>query len=178
MRAMRAVRTNRPNEVKAAAWGHRPARAGAAGGVVLALAATGCSVGQGSPDGWRYLRTGSVAVALPKTWRVRAGGAELPGTLGRTDAALTVAGAVPARAGRLPSDARRETLTIDGSRAQVLSYAQATPDGRPAGHVEVRLRDPAGHPVTIRAWAVDGTAHDPALLQEIVNSVEFPARQQ
>ena len=141
----------------------------------LVLATTGCSVGQGSPDGWRYLRTGSVAVALPKTWQERVGGAELPGTGGRTDAALTVTAAAPARHLKLPADARRETLTLDGRRAQVLSFSQAAPDGRAAGHVEISVRDPAGHPVTIRAWAVDGTAHDPALLQEIVNSVEFPA---
>jgi len=140
----------------------------------LALAAAGCSVGQGSPDGWRYLRTGSVAVALPKTWRARTGGAELPGTHGRTDAALSVTASAPRTHG-VPADARRETLTIDGCRAQVLSFARAAPDGRPAGHVEVHVRDRAGHPVTISAWAVDGTAHDPALLQEIVNSVEFPA---
>jgi hypothetical protein len=149
-------------------------RAGHIAVTLLALAATGCSVGQGSPDGWRYLRAGPVAVALPKTWRVRAGGAELPGTRGRTDAALSVA-AAPRHPGRVPADARRETLTIDGRRAQVLSFAAAAPDGRPAGHVEVRVLDPAGPAVTIRAWAVDGTAHDPALLREIVNSVEFPA---
>jgi hypothetical protein len=141
----------------------------------LALAAAGCSVGQGSPDGWRYLHTGPVAVALPKTWRERAGGAVLPGAGGRADAALTVTGAAPARHAKLPADARRETLTLDGRRAQVLSFSQAAPDGRPAGHVEISVRDRAGHPVTIRAWAVDGAAHDPALLQEIVNSVEFPA---
>lgn len=61
------------------------------GAVVLVLAAAaGCSVGQGSPDGWRYQRHGPVAVALPKTWRATAGGALLRGPGGRTDAALSL----------------------------------------------------------------------------------------
>jgi hypothetical protein len=145
-----------------------------AGAATLVLgAAAGCSVGQGAPDGWRYLRHGPVAVALPKTWRPTADGARLPGVRGRTDAALTV-GAATGPAARVPADARRQHLTIDGRAARVFSYARPAPDGRPAGHVEVRVPDVAGRPLTLRAWAVDGTAHDPALLAEIVNGIEFP----
>jgi hypothetical protein len=156
----------------------------------LALAAAGCSVGQGSPDGWRYLRRGAVDVALPKTWQPTADGAVLLGAFGRTDAVLTVTGGarpVPAPApgaGRgqgpadayeqVPADARRQTLMIDGHAARVFGYARPAPDGRPAGHVEVRAVDAAGRPLTLRAWAVDSAGHAPALLQEIVNSIEFP----
>lgn len=195
-------------------------RAAVAGATALLAGAAGCSVGAGAPDGWRYVRAGAVAVALPKTWHVTAGAtgllAELPGARGRTDAALALTAAdpdhapdpgpdsaptartaarapartaalhaasgAPARAaalvpaGPVPADARQETLTIDGSRARAFYYARPVRDGRPAGHVELRLRDPAGRAVTVRAWAVDGAAHDPALLREIVNGIEFPTR--
>jgi hypothetical protein len=142
----------------------------------LAVAAVaGCSVGQGSPDGWRYLRHGPVAVALPRTWLPTADGAVLPGSRGRTDAALTVATPAPdALPVAVPAGARRQTLTIDGRTARVVSYARPAPDGRPAGHVEVRLGDVAGRPLTVRAWAVDGASDDPTLLAEIVNGIEFP----
>lgn len=194
--------------------GSRPAAA-AAVTVLLVTAAAGCSVGPGAPDGWRYVRAGTMAVALPKTWRVTADGpgglrAELPGSGPGTapDAALAVTPALPVPAVAappaahsrtapahpaggtppgaatpplvpvrpVPADARRQTPAIDGSRARVFSFARPAPDGRPAAHVEVRLHDPAGRAVTLRAWAVDGAAHDPALLQEIVNSIEFPGR--
>jgi hypothetical protein len=165
--------------------------------VLTACATAGCSIGEGSPDGWRYLRTGSVAVALPKTWRVTGSGAALPGSHGRTDAVLTVtvtggrnaAGSsqaqtqtqtqvpAPARAaapdGGVPAGARRRTLTLDGRHAQVLTFTRAAPDGRPACHLEVRVQDRAGHTVTVHGWVV-GAPLDSILLKEIVNSIEFP----
>lgn len=211
-------------------WGYIGYTALGFGSTVAGLAAAaGCSVGQGSPEGWRYLDTGTVAVAHPKSWHETSGGAVLRGAGGRTVAALTVtpgaapgveaeveaaaaaggttggagtahgtAGAATAHGGdadgrkgakggekaatavrgtgpAAPGYIRREELRLDGHRAQVLSYAQPTPDGRPAGHVEVRTTDAAGHPVVIRAWAVDGTADDPSLLREIVNSIQFTA---
>jgi hypothetical protein len=58
--------------------------------VAVTLVGTGCSVGQGSPDGWRYLRAGQVAVAHPKTWRETASGAVLRDAHGRTDASLVI----------------------------------------------------------------------------------------
>lgn len=169
------------------------------GAIVVGLvAAAGCSVGQGSPDGWRYMTTGAVEVAHPKTWRETRDGAVLHGGHGRTDAAFSVtagggagnaetvpAGGNPKTAARkaetldqpagvpAPGYVRREALRIDGRPAQILSYAQPAADGRPAGHIEVRTTDPRGHSVLIRAWAVDGTADDPSLLREIVNSIEF-----
>lgn len=137
--------------------------------MILALAA-GCSVGRGSPDGWRYLRGGPVAVAHPNTWQETATGAVLRGPDGRTDAALTV---TPVASGALGSPpARARTLTIDGRTAEVYGYDQPTADGRAAGHVEVRTQDRAGHPVLVSAWAVDHGS-DSALLREIVNSIEF-----
>ncbi|MEE4543538.1 hypothetical protein V2S66_16345 [Streptomyces sp. V4-01] len=164
--------------------GRNAAAAGAAALVLSGVA--GCAVGQGAPDGWRYQRHGPIAVALPKTWRATPGGAVLPGPRGRTDAALTVAAAARPAADSapaadsgpdaVPADARRQTLTIDGRTARVSSYAGPAPDGRPAGHVEVRLRDGAGRPLTVRAWAVDGAGHDRTLLAEIVNGIELPAR--
>lgn len=209
-------------------WGRIGYPVGAALGLA---AAAGCSVGQGAPDGWRYVVTGTVAVAHPKTWHETSDGAVFRGRDGRVDAALVISegraaaanpvAEVPAgQPGRRPAEAqsgqsevskrakvseqterstvaqqseqakdvgrpdrakqpaaayaRRESLRIDGRRTEVLTYAEPAPDGRPAGHVEIRAVDPAGHPVLIRAWAVDGTAaDDPSLLREIVNSVEF-----
>lgn len=190
-------------------WGYLGYTALGFGSTVAGLAAAaGCSVGQGSPDGWRYLDTGSVFVAHPKSWHETSEGAVLRGRRGRTVAELTVtqgaapgveaevtdaaqkaegaaghgkaapktkkkASAVQAGDALTPGYIRREELRLDGHPAQVLSYAQPTPDGRPAGHIEVRTTDAAGHPVVIRAWAVDGTADDPSLLREILNSIQF-----
>ncbi|WNI17476.1 hypothetical protein [Actinacidiphila sp. ITFR-21] len=150
------------------------------------VAAAGCSVGRGAPDGWRYLRAGEVAVAHPKSWReTGGGGAVLRGAGGRTDAALSVVpagqgapGAAPAPAApTAPPDARKDTLVLDGRRARVYNYARPAPDGRPAAYVQVHVRGRDGRPLVVRAWAVDGAAHASALLPEIVNSIEFsPAR--
>lgn len=189
-------------------WGYIGYTALGFGSTVAGLAAAaGCSVGQGSPEGWRYLDTGTVAVAHPTSWHETRGGAVLRGADGRTEAALTVtpaqapapaAAAAPARTAGIEAAAppepaaavqapgppgppvppgsgrvRREEVRLDGRRAQVLSYARPAPDGRPAGHVEVRTTDAAGHPVVIRAWAVDGTADGPAVLRGIVGSIQF-----
>ncbi|WP_405586857.1 hypothetical protein [Streptomyces sp. NBC_01190] len=170
---------------------HESAARGAA--VLTALLAAGCAVGQGSPDGWRYLRSGQAAVAYPKTWRQTANGAALRGPHGRTDAALTVEAAPAAPGGSpnrapapraaaegpapeaVPAGARASTLILDGHRARVYDYARPAPDGRPAAYAEVRVPGRDGRPLLIRAWAVDGTVRDPAVLREIVNSVEFSA---
>jgi hypothetical protein len=156
--------------------------------LMSAVVAAGCSVGPGSPDGWRYVRVGEVAVAHPKSWRETATGAVLRDARGRTDAVLTVrpAGSVggsPAKgpqrweaAGSVPpADSRKDTLTLDGHRARVFNYARPAPDGRPAAYVEVQVPGRAARPLLIRAWTADGTARDPAVLPEIVNSIEFPA---
>lgn len=140
-----------------------------AGGLGL-VGVVGCGMGEGAPDGWRYVSTGVVAVAYPKGWEGTRGGAVLRGVDGRAEAGVEVGGVGE---GGVPAGARREVLEIDGSRAQVFSYARPTADGRPAGHVEVRAVDRGGRPVVVRAWAVDGTADDPSLLREIVNSIEF-----
>jgi hypothetical protein len=194
-RRLRGIgRTASPGRV---GWSGRFGWIGRRCGAALGLAAAaGCAVGQGSPDGWRYLSTGTVAVAHPKTWRESGDGAVLRARSGRTDAALTVTpgggadyletvpadgrekrssrgAAIQARAVPAPGYVRREVLRIGGHPAQVLTWAQPVADGRPAGHVEVHAADAAGRPVVIRAWAVDGTADDPSLLREIVNSIEF-----
>jgi hypothetical protein len=150
-------------------------------GALGVLAVAGCSVGQGAPDGWRYLRAVGVAVAHPKSWRESGAGAALHGAGGRTDGELAV---VPDDAGApgppadpkvavAPAHVQAATPTLDGRPARVLTFAQPAPDGRPATHVEVHLRTPAGHTVLIRAWTADGAIPDAALLQEIVDSVEF-----
>jgi hypothetical protein len=165
-------------------WGYIGYTALGFGSTVVGLAAAaGCSVGQGSPDGWRYLDRGTVAVAHPGSWHETGDGAVLRGRDGRTVAALTVTpgpapGAAVQAGDRLaPGHVRREELRLDGHPAQVLSYVRPAPDGRPAGHIEVRTTDAAGHPVVISAWAVEGTAEGtadaPALLREIVNSLQF-----
>ncbi|WP_225847684.1 hypothetical protein [Streptomyces sp. HPF1205] len=203
-------------------WGYIGYTALGFGSTVAGLAAAaGCSVGQGSPEGWRYLDTGTVTVAHPTSWHETRGGAVLRGADGRTEAALTVtpapapapapegagaaaeapeaAPATGAEAAAPPESAaavqapgrpvqpvppvppvppgsgrvRREEVRLDGRRAQVLSYTRPAPDGRPAGHVEVRTTDAAGHPVVIRAWALDGMADGPAVLREIVDSIQF-----
>jgi hypothetical protein len=159
------------------------------------IAAAACSVGTGSPDGWRYLRAGSVAVAHPKAWQESAAGAVLRGADGRADAGVTVMTAGPAAGqaadpaagqaagqagapggagqGTVPADARQEEMEIDGRPAQVFSYAGPVADGRGAGQVEVRAVDRSGRAVVLRAWVVNGAGGDPALLREIVNSIEF-----
>ncbi|WP_433892106.1 hypothetical protein [Streptomyces sp. CA-111067] len=165
--------------------------------IALALGAAGCSVGQGAPDGWRYLRTGPVAVAHPKTWQRTPTGAELRRPGGATAAQLTVvtASAAPAapaesaapRAGHgapppPPPAARTETLRIAGRPARVRSYLAPAPDGRPATWVNVTLSTPAGRPVEVTAWtlatrpshASAGEADGPLLLREIVDSIELP----
>jgi hypothetical protein len=101
-------------------------RAGVRGGatVLVLAAAAGCSVGQGSPDGWRYQRHGPVAVALPKTWHATAGGALLRGPGGRTDAALslTATTATPSAAGSAGSA---------GSTGSAGSASRAAPGSAP-----------------------------------------------
>ncbi|SFF46873.1 hypothetical protein SAMN05216251_11570 [Actinacidiphila alni] len=147
---------------------------------------SGCSVGAGAPDGWRYLRTDPLAVAVPKTWRATPTGAVLRGAGGRTDGEVTVSAAgetaAPGSPGAAPgpdkaaaaalATARKEWLVFDGHRGEVLSYVQAAPDGRRASRTEVRLTDVAGRPVTVRVWTVDG-ATDGLVQREIVNSIEF-----
>jgi hypothetical protein len=171
--------------------------------IALALGAAGCSAGQGAPDGWRYLRTGPVAVAHPKTWQRTPSGAELRRPGGATDAQLTVATAPAAptapadsagpadsaapRAGHgapppAPPAARTETLRIAGRPARVRSYLAPAPDGRPATWVNVTLSTPAGRPVEVTAWTLTtrpshasaGEADGPLLLREIVDSIELP----
>ena len=155
-------------------------------------AAAGCAVGQGSPDGWRYLRSGPVAVAHPKTWQRTPTGAALRLPGGRTDAQLTVGtvSTVATAAGTghgapppPPHAARRETLRIDGRSARVLSYLSPAPDGRPATWVDVTLQTRDGRPVEVRAWTLNGrtvrtasghgTADGRLLLREIVDSIEL-----
>lgn len=151
----------------------------------MTAALCACSVGAGAPDGWRYLRADPLAVAVPKVWQDARAGAVLRGAGGRTDGEVTVtldqggtapgAGGSPDKATAVAlASARRESLVFDGHPGEVLSYAQPAPDGRPAARVEVRLHDYDGHPVTVRAWTVDGTA-DPMVLREIINSIEFAA---
>jgi hypothetical protein len=140
-------------------------------------AVAACSVGAGAPDGWRYLRVDPLAVAVPKTWQAARSGAVLRGAGGRTNGEVTVStapgpGGSPGRPAEAPASAHRKSLVLDGHRGQVLDYARAAPDGRPATRVEVRLRDPDGRPVTVRAWTANGTA-GPRVLREIVNSIEF-----
>jgi hypothetical protein len=83
--------------------------------------------------------------------------------------------ATPDKAAAALAAVHRESLVFDGRPGQVLSYAQAAPDGRPAARVEVRLRDDKGRPVTVRAWTADG-ATNPRVLREIINSIEFAGR--
>ncbi|MFC4032710.1 hypothetical protein ACFO3J_14615 [Streptomyces polygonati] len=149
--------------------------AGAAGAMA---AVAGCSVGAGSPDGWRYLRAAQIAVAHPKSWQETGEGAVLRDAWGRTDAVLAV---LPADRGSgslagveaVPAGARKDALTLDGHPAQVFNYVRPAPDGRPAAYVDVRVTGRDGRPLLVRAWSVDGTSHDATLLPEIVNSIEF-----
>lgn len=163
--------------------------------VAVLTVLTGCAAGTGSPDGWRYLRAGPVAVAHPKTWQEVRSGAVLHGAGGRTDGEITVttdagadAGAAPgAGADRNPAPpsaaeaahaaalatARKDSLDFGGHRAEVLDYAEPAPDGRPAAHAEVRFQRPDGRAVVVRAWTADG-ATGWKVLRQIVNSIEFP----
>lgn len=145
------------------------------------LAAAGCSVGQGAPDGWRYLQVQGMAVAHPKLWRESGAGAVWLGKGGRTNGALTVASDAPGASGppadpqqAVPADARTATMSLGGRTARVLDFGRAAPDGRPAAYVEIHVRNRAGQPLLVRAWTVNGASHDSALLQEIVDSIEFP----
>jgi hypothetical protein len=148
---------------------------------MAAVAAAGCSVGQGSPDGWRYLRAPQVAVAHPRSWRETPTGAVLLDRRGRTDAALTVGPVRTDRYGRpadapdnvVPPHARENPLILDGHPARVFDYIRRSPDGRPAAYVEIRVPGFDGRPLVVRAWVVLGAGHNAVVLPEIVNSVSF-----
>ncbi len=162
--------------------GAGPGVRGGAVALVLAAAA-GCSVGQGSPDGWRYQRHGPVAVALPKTWRATAGGALLRGPGGRTDAGLSLAttaatsaagaasgsAAAPAAGSSARSSARSSAGSASaagsppvpaGARRQTLTL-----DGRPARVAYFARPTPDGRPADHVEVRVDAPGGAPLTLR-------------
>lgn len=144
--------------------------------VGAAAVLSGCSAGEGAPEGWKVMRGGSVTVAHPKVWE------EVPPT-GKTTAAAQAFAVLRGAGGRPVGEitvgpggatrrgVRARALTIDGRPAQQLRYVERAADGSRNRAVEVTTTDSHGRPVLVRVTGpdVDGW---PEELRQIVNSID------